>query len=69
MAQIRPHLSGLAGISNTSVVPKGVRARAESFFARPWAIRLLLPLLVAAVGVAILAIGDGILRRTWGRIA
>ena len=63
MVQIRPHLSGLAGMPNTSIAPKGVRARAESFFAQPWAIRLLLPLLVATVGVTILAIGDGILRR------
>ena len=69
MAQIRPHLSGLAGMPDTSIAPMGVRARAESFFAQPWAIRLLLPLLVAAVGVTILAIGDGILRRSLDAMA
>ena len=69
MAQIRPHLSGLAGIPNTSVAPRGVQARAAGLLAQPWAIRLLLPLLVATVGVTILAIGDGILRRTLDTMA
>ena len=69
MAQIRPQLSGLAGIPNTSIAPRGVRAQAAGLLAQPWAIRLLLPLLVATVGVTILAIGDGILRRTLDTMA
>lgn len=70
MDQLRPHMTGLAPVRDVSgsQAASGGR-RVEHLLTSTWALRLILPLLVAGSGLAILAIGDAALRRGMDRLA
>ena len=70
MDQLRPHMTGLPPVRDASGSQAASGGRmVEHVLTSTWSLRLILPLLVAGSGLAILAIGDAALRRGMDRLA
>lgn len=64
MPEIRPQDTRLRPLLASTSIPRGWRPRLEAALSSAWAIRLLIPGLVAGAGLTILVIGDGMLRQS-----